>query len=433
MKTLYIDCSMGAAGDMLMGALSELISNPAGFAQTMSNLGIPGTHLHLNKAVRCGVTGTHAAVHIHGQEEQPGGQAVPADGHDHQHGHDHEHSRAQEHHHDHQHHHDHDHAHDHGHGHDHVHGLGLADIRHLIRDHLDLPEAVKDHACAVYELIAQAESQVHGAEMDTVHFHEVGTLDAVADVVGVCLLLHEIAPDRIVASPVNVGSGTVACAHGVLPVPAPATALLLTGVPTYSATVQTELCTPTGAALLKHFVTQFAPQPPMTVQAIGYGTGTKDFPQAANVVRCMVGETESQENTVLELSVNLDDMTAEDVGFAMETLLTAGALDAYAIPITMKKSRPAVQLSVLCQPEDQDKMLQLLFQHTSSLGVRFQTFQRATLERHLETRETPWGEVTVKVSTGYGVRKVKGEYEEVAQLAKDHGLPLATLRKEIEE
>ena len=308
MKTLYIDCQMGAAGDMLTGALLELLPDPAAFVGKLNAAGIPDVHFEAEKASRGGITGTHMRVAVHGEEE-------------------HEH-------------HSHDHEHEHEHEHEHHHHSGMHEIGHIV-EHLDVPEDVKKDVLAVYGLIAGAEARVHGRPVDRVHFHEVGALDAVADVTAVCLLLREIGADRIVASPVHVGSGTVRCAHGLLPVPAPATALLLQGCPIYGGEVQGELCTPTGAALLKHFVSEFGPMPPMTPEAVGYGLGTKDFPDRANCVRAMLGTTRDMPADVaLELSCNVDDMSAEEIGFAMERLFEGGAREVYTLPAGMKNPRP---------------------------------------------------------------------------------------------
>ena len=292
---------------------------------------------------------------------------------------------------------------------------------------------MKKDALAVFELIAEAESKVHGQTMEQIHFHEVGTLDAVADVVGNCLLLSMIGADHISASPVHVGSGTVKCAHGVLPVPAPATALILQGIPIYSAEIKGELCTPTGAALLKHFVDKFGPMPLMRVEKTGYGAGTKEF-ERANCVRVMLGETEEEgRDQVLELAANIDDMTAEEIGYAIEILMEQGALDAYAENIVMKKSRPAVKLCCMCRPEDKEEMVRLLFKHTTTIGIREYRCGRSTLARRFEQRKTAWGEVSVKVCEGYGVEKVKAEFEDLAKIAKEENLSIKDVKKEIHE
>ena len=285
---------------------------------------------------------------------------------------------------------------------------------------------------AVYGLIAQAESHVHGVPVSEIHFHEVGTMDAVADVTAVCLLMHELSPDEVVVSPVHVGGGQVKCAHGILPVPAPATAHILRDVPIYGGEIRGELCTPTGAALLKHFAARFGDMPVMKTQAIGYGMGKKDFPRA-NCVRAMLGETADQTDTVLELSCNVDDMTAEAVGFAMDRLFEGGALEVYTVPIGMKKSRPGTLIRVMCTERDREHIVGLLFKHTTTIGVREAVTRRYVLNRQMETVETPYGSVRRKVSSGYGVRRAKYEYDDLARIAKAQDISLEAAKKLIEE
>ena len=310
MQTLYIECAMGAAGDMLTAALLELMPDKEAALAKLNAMGIPGVVFEAEPSAKCGITGTHMRVLIHGEEEEsvPCGHTHAHEDHHeykHAHVHHHEHEHVHEHHHEHDHHvhthahahvqedahcHDsdaHDHAHHHAHdAHHHAHH-GMAEIRSLIAE-LAVSETVKEKALAVYQSIAEAESKVHGAEVDQIHFHEVGSMDAVADVTAVCLLMELLAPEQVIVSPIHVGSGTVLCAHGRLPVPAPATALILEGMPIYGGNVQGELCTPTGAALLKTFADSFGPMPPMTMTKTGYGMGTKDFEQA-NCLRAMLG------------------------------------------------------------------------------------------------------------------------------------------------
>lgn len=300
----------------------------------------------------------------------------------------------------------------------------MHDIEHIVKDHLNIPEKVKNDILAVYGLIAEAESHVHGKPVDEIHFHEVGTMDAIADVTAVCLLINEIAPDRIIASPVHVGSGSVRCAHGIMPVPAPATAHILRDVPIYGGAINGELCTPTGAALLKHFASNFGEMPVMKVATVGYGMGKKDF-ERANCVRVFLGETGNAGDTVLELSCNVDDMTAEAIAFAAERFFEAGARDVYTVPIGMKKSRPGTLIRVMCIPEDREKMTELIFRHTTTIGVRESVTKRYVLDRKFEKVESSLGSVTRKVSSGYGVVREKYEYDDLARLAKEHGISLA--------
>ena len=425
MKTLYFDCSMGAAGDMLSAALLELLPDPAAFVERLNALGIPGVEYRAEPSVKCGIRGTHMRVRVDGQEED-----------EHEHAHEHAHAHEHTHEHEHMHEHDHEHGHEHAHGHAHSH-RGLHGIEHLVRDHLELPEAVRNDVLAVYGLLAAAESRVHGVPVEEIHFHEVGSLDAVADVAAVCLLMRELAPDRVLASPVHVGSGQVRCAHGLMPVPAPATAELLKEVPIYGGALRGELCTPTGAALLRYFADAFGPMPVMRVRAVGYGMGKKDFP-AANCVRALLGETEDggketqDGDEVLELRCNLDDMTAEDLGFAAERLLEAGALDVWTQPIGMKKSRPGTLLCVLCRPADRETLLDLLFLHTSTLGVREARLRRTVLDRRIETLDTPFGPVRRKLAEGRGVTRAKYEYEDLTRIAAERGLSLEAVRAALE-
>ena len=402
MKTLYLDCGMGAAGDMLAAALLELLPDPDGFVAELNALGIPGVRYSREPSVKCGITGTHLSVSVDGVEED-------------------EHLHA--------HHHDHDHEHG---GHTHHHHSSLHDIRHIVSE-LRLPERVERDVMAVYELIAEAESHAHNVPVTEIHFHEVGTMDAVADITAVCLLMDRLAPERVAASPVHVGSGHVHCAHGILPVPAPATAYLLREIPIYGGGVEGELCTPTGAALLKHFAAAFGEMPVMKVRSIGYGMGKKDF-AAANCVRAMLGEDGDGdgEDRVCVLSCNLDDMTAEGVAFAMERLFAAGALDVYTVPIGMKKSRPGLLLEALCRPEDREALAEAMFRHTTTLGVRESVCRRHVLARELETLDTPWGPVRRKTSSGYGVSRAKYEYEDLARIARERGIGLDQARGLVE-
>lgn len=430
MKTLYIECNMGAAGDMLMAALLELIEDKEAVLNQLNKIMPQGVGISAEPDEKCGVTGTHIHVTVHGEEEG-----------DCEHHHHHEHG-LEHHHHHHDDHHDHDHGHhDHAHSHEHHHHSGLSDIYAMI-DVMEISEKVRKDAKAVYQLIAEAESKVHGKTMDQIHFHEVGTLDAVADVVGNCMLMDKIGADRIVVSPIHVGSGSVKCAHGLLPVPAPATALILEGMPVYGGEIKGELCTPTGAALLKYFADAFETMPAMSMEKIGYGMGTKNFDDRPNCVRVILGEggvadtsAEAPEakapEKVTELAANIDDMTAEDIGFAMEVLLEAGALDVYCEHITMKKSRPAVKLVCMCRRSEKESFARLVLKHTTTLGVRASDYERFTLARHTEKRQTPWGEVPVKVSSGYGVSRVKAEADRLAEIARENNLSLTEIKKEV--
>lgn len=404
MKTLYIECAMGAAGDMLTAALLDLLSpeEQQAFLEQMNQL-LPGVQMQVHPAQKCGVQGLHVHVLVNGEEE-------------HSHTHEHEHP------------HDHVHEHEHDHGHHHA---TMAWVEHTIQE-TGLPPEVKEQALEVYRTIAQAESAAHGCPVDQVHFHEVGALDAVADVTAVCLLLHILAPEKIVASPVHLGSGQVRCAHGILPVPAPATAYILQGVPAYTGTIRGELCTPTGAALLKTFAQSFGPMPVMVIKKVGIGVGSKDF-EAANVLRVFWGSDASQaqqeSDQIVELRCNLDDMTGEAIGYASELLLEEGALDVYTVPIQMKKSRPAVMLCCLCHAPQRDKLTQLMLRHTTTWGVRASVMDRSVLTTRMVPVKTKYGVVRVKQGTGYRVKKCKVEYGDMAAAAAQAGVELAKVER----
>ena len=381
MRTLYIDCGMGAAGDMLTAALLELLPDRESFLKKLNGLGIPGVTVVAERSTKCGINGSHIRVAVHGEEETE-------DMHDHHH---------------------------------HHHG-SMSDIRSIV-SRLPIPTMVKLDIMAVYEEIAQAESHVHGVPVEQIHFHEVGTMDAIADITAVCLLMHELDADQIISSPIHVGSGQVRCAHGILPVPAPSTAHILRDIPIYSGSIKGELCTPTGAALLKHFVTEFGDMPAMKVKSIGYGMGKKDF-ERANCVRVLLGETKEKPEGIWELSCNVDDMTGEQIGFALETLMEQGALDVFTIPIGMKKSRPGILLTVLCREADKERMIRLFFKHTTTLGIREKYCDRHKLDRRIESVETQYGMIGRKVSFGYGIQRSKFEYEDLARIANKNGLSI---------
>ena len=387
MKILYLDCSMGAAGDMLTGALLELLPDPDKFVREFNALGIPGVEMIREKAVRCGIQGTHVSIRVNGVEE---GEDMPAH-----------------------------HAH-----------RGMEEIGQIFSG-LPVSESVRSHARAVYSLIAQAESHVHGIPVTEIHFHEVGTMDAVADVTAVCMLMEQLAPEAVAATPVHVGSGTVRCAHGILPVPAPATAYLLQGIPIYGGQIRGELCTPTGAALLKHFVDSFGDLFPMQLLATGYGMGRKEFPQA-NCVRAMLGEREGRRDQAVELSCSVDDMTGEQIGFALERFLEAGALDAYTAAIGMKKGRPGTLIRVLCRREEEQKLVSLIFRHTTTLGLRRELQDRYVLDRSLREVKSPYGIIRRKDSHRWGVTRQKYEYEDLAGIARERDMSLFELLAELD-
>ena len=285
----------------------------------------------------------------------------------------------------------------------------------------------------MYDAIAQAEAKAHGCPVGEVHYHEVGALDAVADVAGVCYALYLLGPDKIVVSPIHVGSGTVRCAHGIMPVPAPATAALLAGVPTYGGEIRGELCTPTGAALLAHFAQSFGSMPVLNVEKVGYGVGTRQFEQA-NCVRAFWGESQEGGNgEIVELVCNIDDMTGEALAFAGEQLLAAGALDVYSVPGTMKKGRPGHVLTVLCDVGKEQALAQAVLRHTTTNGLRVRRCEKYFLTPGSKNVDTPWGNVRVKTAEGFGISHAKPEYEDAAALARANGLPLAAVLEEVKK
>lgn len=384
MKTLYIECSMGAAGDMLMGALYELIDDRQGFLDKMNSLGIPGVRVEAEPSIKCGIAGTHMKVTIEGKEE-----------------HEHNHEDGHRHHHDHS---------------------SLHSISHMV-SHMDIKEETRDKIMKVYRLIAEAEGAVHNRPAGEIHFHEVGSLDAVADIAGVCILMDMIRPDEVCVSPVHTGSGHVHCAHGILPVPAPATAHILRGIPVYGGEVEGELCTPTGAALLKVFADSFGAMPLMKISGTGYGMGTADF-ERANCVRAFLGEDDETGDEIYELECSIDDMTPEEISYAAKKILEEGALDVYTQSILMKKGRPGFLLTILCRKGTEDSFAKLIFENTSTIGIRRRCCERYLLTRHMETENG----MRVKVSEGYGVTRRKTEFEDREKKAEEKNTGILEVR-----
>ena len=387
---------MGAAGDMLTAALAELFPDTDSIISELNAFGIPGVCYEKEKSVKCGISGTHITVRVNGVEED---EHMHADGHD-----DVEHA-------------------DECHGHHHS---SLSDIEDIIAM-LNLSDKVKQDISDIYRLIADAESHVHGVSVSDIHFHEVGRMDAIADIAAVCYLMDRLGEKKVTVSPIHVGSGQVRCAHGLLPVPAPATAHILKDCPVYGGDIKGELCTPTGAALLKYFADGFGSMPTMTVSGIGYGMGKKDF-EAANCVRILCGESAEKEketdSSITELICNIDDMTGEELGFAVSQLMSEGALDVYTVAAYMKKGRPGQILHVLCRNEDREMMARDIFKYTKTIGIRYSTMERYTLERRSEEINTEYGVVHQKVSSGFGVERRKIEYDDLSSIAVKNGITL---------
>ena len=416
MRILYLDCGMGAAGDMLAGALVSLLSKEEqeSFIKMINNIGVDGVKVSLSDDAKCGIVGKHFKVEIDGVEEHS------HDVHEHEHHHEHEQ--------------EHGHHHEHGDGHNdndnhghHHHGTGpFPKELETVAEKLNCPNDIQK----VYELLAEAEAKVHGKDVSEIHFHEVGMKDALIDIASVVYLMNKLKVDKVVVSPVNVGFGKVKCAHGILPVPAPATAELVKGIPTYAGRFEGELLTPTGAALLKYYADEFSYQPLMNVIKCGYGTGNKNF-ESANVVKAVLGEVpdEITNENVIELSCNVDDMNAEDMAYATEVLLVNGAKDAFVTPAIMKKGRSGMLLTVLCNAMDKEKFASLIFKHTSTIGIRVKETERLVLNRYEETVHTKLGDVRVKNSEGYGVKREKPEFEDLRRLAEENNISIAEVRK----
>ena len=402
MKILYLDLGMGAAGDMICAALYELLTDDQKkvFIDKINSLSLKDISVSMRPDQKCGITGTHMEVCL---------ANVPVresfDIHD-----EHAHHAG---------HHDHD-GHDHTDHNEHRHHAHTspADIVSVL-DTLDVSDNVRKNAKGVYDIIAEAESLAHNTAADLIHFHEVGQMDAIADVISACILFDMIAADKVIASPVCTGFGKVRCAHGILPVPAPATANILKDIPAYSGDIEGELCTPTGAALIRHFAHSFGRMPVMKVRLVGYGTGTKDL-EAANCVRAMLGDDDPDDGRIAELSCNVDDMTPEMIGLATDIFLEAGAKDVYTTPIGMKRSRPGVMITMMCSYEEREKFAALMLKHTTTIGVRENILNRYTLSRSIKTVNTRFGEVRVKVSEGYGVMRCKYEYEDICRITKEN-------------
>lgn len=457
MKILYFDCFAGISGDMTIGALLDLGVDARWLEAELQKLNLRGYRLEVGPSEKRGITGTRFKVVLTDAEgtetDDPGlaglqngdtGHSHPhAHGHDHSHshahghshdhhGHDHSHKHPHHHNHhghdDHPHHHPHQeeasHPHEHTHGHDHSHG-DYEGIRRLILEST-LDEAVKSLALKIFHRIARAEAKVHGKSLETVHFHEVGAVDSIVDIVGAALCITVLNPDRIYCSPVHAGSGFIQCAHGFMPVPAPATLEIFSesSLRPYATHLKGEFTTPTGAAILAETAIPLEGFPTAKVLKVGYGAGTKDF-EIPNMVRAILAEhPETPAEPVWVLEANMDDISGEALGYTTERLLAAGALDAYCTAVQMKKNRPGVLLTVLCDLEHRSALETLILRETTTLGLRLYPADRITMHRHSETVETPYGPVSVKFAHWNGITKAAPEYEDCRRLAEAQGVPL---------
>jgi hypothetical protein len=387
-RTLYLDCFAGASGDMFIGALLDCGLDFEFLKSELGKLGVEGYELSLTRVDRSGISAAKLDVHVHSD----------------------------------QHSHDHDHHHHHSHRH-------LSEIKRIIASS-QLPEHVKDRAQTIFQRIGEAEAKIHNIPIEKVHFHEVGAIDSIVDIVGACIALDALQIERIIASPLHLGSGTFKCAHGTYPVPGPATAELLKGVPIYSKDIEGELVTPTGAAIVSTLAESYGQMPMMRIEKTGYGAGTRDYPKFPNVLRAIIGELEEDADrtptTVTIIEANIDDLSAQVFGHLMEVVLAAGALDIFYTPVQMKKNRPGVLLTLLCKPEDRERMCEIIFRETTTLGVRHRNERREVLNREFVTVETEYGSIGIKVSRAQDGRVVNAspEFDDCRAAAEMHQAPL---------
>ncbi len=440
MRIAYLECFSGISGDMFLGALIDAGVAPRLLQETVAALGV-GARLEISRAVRSGIAATKVDVYVDGEKDLPreeywerqAAMQIPAIGDDHGHQHPHDHKDPHEHH-------DERASRPLPHEHPHSHGRGLTEIRGIISA-TAISDTAKKTAIAIFEALGAAEAKIHNTSIENVHFHEVGAVDALVDIVCAAVGAEALGVDEIIFSPLNVGGGMVKCAHGTFPVPAPATVELLADAPVYSSGLQAELVTPTGAAIVKTLASRFAMFPEMKIEKSGYGAGSRDFPGHPNVVRLTVGETVSSalaaktaSETITVLEANLDDLNPQVFGYVMDRLLDEGALDAFGMPVQMKKSRPGMLLTVLCKPEDASQLTQLIFTETTTLGVRRRDEMRQTLARRWESVGTPWGEVRIKIASMNGtVTNYAPEYEDCRRIAAEHRVPLKTVMGEAVE
>ncbi|HEX5081849.1 MAG TPA: nickel pincer cofactor biosynthesis protein LarC [Blastocatellia bacterium] len=390
-RTLYLDCFAGASGDMLVGAMLDCGLDFESLRSELLKLGVEGYELSLNRVDRSGISAAKFDVHL------------TAAAHSHDHHHDHHHS--------------------------HSHHRSLSEIKKIISSS-NLREWVKGRAQTIFQRIGEAESKIHGIPVESVHFHEVGAIDSIVDIVGACVAFDALKIERIISSPLHVGSGTFQCAHGTYPVPGPATAELLKGVPIYSKDVEGELVTPTGAAIISTLAESYGPAPMMRIEKIGYGAGTRDYPKFPNALRAIIGELEEDADrtptTVTVIEANIDDLNAQVFGYLMEKALAAGALDIFYTPAQMKKNRPGVLLTLLCEPADRERMCDLIFRETTTLGVRYRNEHREILTREFVTVETEYGPIRIKISRAKDGRVMNAspEFEDCRAAAEKNGIGL---------
>ena len=418
-RVLYLDCFSGASGDMIAGALLDAGVPFDVLAGVVGSLGLDGVSVGSERVDRSGIGAAKFRVTVDGE-------AADAGVNEHAHGHDHGHAEGHDHAHQHGRGHEHDHNHEHAHDHGRHHHRGLKEINDIVA-RSSLSPAGRERASRLFRRLAEVEAGIHQVPVETVHLHEVGAVDSIVDVVAAVCALEWLAPDRVVASPLNVGSGTVTCEHGELPVPAPATAELLVGVPTYAQGPPAELVTPTGALIVTEYADAYGPAPPMRVERIGYGAGDRNPAGRPNVLRALVGEgtgTGAFERVVV-LECQIDDMNPQLYGALMDRLAAAGALDVFYAPIQMKKNRPGTLVTVVAPPGRREALSDILFRESTTIGLRVTETERERLDREAVAVETPLGSIRIKVARRDGaIRNAAPEFEDCARLAAERRLSI---------
>ena len=436
MRIAYLECFSGISGDMFLGAMIDAGVPPEVFTRTVQALGVDA-RLEISRVDRSGISATKVDVIAAGEKELPREEFWGKQGFEqHQHSHEHSHEHRPDHGHEqHGHSHSHEHSHDHEHSHGHEH-RGLKEIRQIIKQ-AAISETAKARAIKIFEALGRAEAKIHNTDVEKIHFHEVGAIDAIVDIVCAAVGVEALGADEWVCSPLNVGGGIVVCAHGTFPIPAPATLELLKKAPVYSGEIQKELVTPTGAAIVSVLASRFSSFPRMKPLQSGYGAGSREFKGHPNVVRLTIGEAAQEEaalattEEIAILEANLDDMTPQVFGYVMEQALAQGALDVFATAVQMKKNRPGMLLTVLCRPEDSQQLTQLFFSETTTLGVRMRKESRALLARRHVNVRTKWGEVRMKLAGVNGtISNYAPEYEDCRRIAEAHHVPLKTVMQE---
>jgi uncharacterized protein (TIGR00299 family) protein len=423
MRIAYLECFSGISGDMFLGALLDAGVSPKLLEDTVAALDI-GAHLEISRVQRSGVSATKVDVYAHGEKDLPREVFQAEKQHNHSHDHPGDHTRSDR----------------------HEHGRGLTEIRKII-ERAAISNAAKATAIRIFEALGAAEAEIHNVPVESVHFHEVGAVDAMVDIVCAAVGAECLSVDEWVCSPLNVGSGTVRCAHGTLPVPAPATLKLLHDAPVYSSGPRVELVTPTGAAIVKVLAQRFATLPAMTIERAGYGAGTREFSDHPNLLRITIGEAAGDSRAgaslpssrssddsierIVVLEANLDDLSPQVLAYATERLLAEGALDVFSVSVQMKKGRAGALLTVLAKIEDENRLRKTIFAETSTLGVRRREEQRQILIRRWETVETTWGPVRIKIANMNGsVSNYAPEFEDCRALAEAHHVPLKEVMQE---